>query len=144
MVKTRHLRKRDCTQLPENPLSAAQSECCLTGRTPSARLEFLTCLGYAVAWNIRDWTFFAADHCNKCQAEIAALDRILISDGRPVERRVHQFGSDQSLDGDIRARNPLPACFLPHVIEVYPVSYAERRRKLTRIYQYKKSRSFPG
>lgn len=133
MEETRHLRKHDCAQLPENPVSVAQSECFLINRTPLARLEFLTWLEYAVEWNIRDWMSFAADHCNKCQAETVALDRILISDGRPVERRVHHFGSDKSPDGDIRARNPPLECFLPPVIVVYPVSYAEHLRKLTGI-----------
>lgn len=74
---------------------------------------------------------FVADHCNKLQAEIAALDRILISDGRPVEQRVHHFGSGKFPDGDNHVRNPPHECFLFPVIVVYPVSYAEHQRKLT-------------
>lgn len=137
MVETRHLRKHDYAQLPENPVSAAQSECFPTSKMPLARPEFLTCLEFAVAWRIRNLIFSVADHCSKCQAEIVALDRILISDGQPVERRVRHFGSDISPDGDIRARNPPPGCFLPPLIVVGPVSYAGHQRKLTRIDQQK-------
>lgn len=135
MVETRHLRKHDCAQLPENPVLVAQSECFPTSKMTLARPEFLTCLEFAVEQRIRDLMFSVADHCSKCQAAIVALDRTLISDGQPVARKVHRFGSDISPDGDIRARNPPPECFLPPLIVVDRVSYAGHQRKLTRVDQ---------